>query len=149
MQIYTTGKSVKLSRRELRYAVNWMGNLILKRLADSITVTISYEPLKDLKGTAELLDKIHSPRKFKIRLDPRLSRSSQLKTLAHELVHVKQYARNELKDYPNRASKWKDKVVHEENTHYYDLPWEIEATGMEFGVYMRYIEHLDRSGLNF
>jgi hypothetical protein len=66
-----------------------------------------------------------------------------LKNLAHELVHVKQFARRELVDLGEVGkTKFLGKNVCEKKTHYYDTPWEIEAYGREIGLYTRYMDHL-------
>ena len=45
----------------------------------------------------------------------------------HELVHVKQHLKKELKDDNGCFSMWKGSVIHLDDTNYYDLPWEKEA----------------------
>jgi hypothetical protein len=57
-----------------------------------------------------------------------------LKTLAHELVHVKQYIRGEL-SWRDAGLLWKGVSHNPKNMlHYYDLPYEIEANGREYGL---------------
>ena len=58
-----------------------------------------------------------------------------LQNFAHEMVHVKQWARGELKDVMRGYSlcKWKGELVDTEKVEYYDTPWEIEAFGREYG----------------
>ena len=60
-----------------------------------------------------------------------------LETLAHEMVHVKQYARRELKP---RVDCWMGKTYNPKKVSYWDLPWEIEAHGRETGLFVRYCE---------
>ena len=70
--------------------------------------------------------------------------------LAHELVHVKQYSLNEMHDMSRTPNtKWKKVTVNEIKTHYFDLPWEIEARGREEGMYVRYLEHLKKERITF
>ena len=56
------------------------------------------------------------------------------------MVHVKQWARGELKDVMKGYSlcKWKGKVFDTDKVEYYDAPWEIEAFGREYGLYIRW-----------
>ena len=58
-----------------------------------------------------------------------------LKTLAHEMVHVKQFALGEL-IWPehNKYPKWFGKRINYEHTSYWDLPYEVEAHGREKGL---------------
>lgn len=59
--------------------------------------------------------------------------------LVHEFVHVKQYVTHELKDYSNCTSFKKQKF--KEDIVYWDMPWEIEAMGHEYGLVKLYCEH--------
>ena len=52
-------------------------------------------------------------------------------TITHEMVHVKQFARNEMDDFPiNGRHRWKLKTVPITVT-YYDMPWEREALRLQ------------------
>ena len=82
------------------------------------------------------------PRKFRVIIDPYKVREDDygrklddeefanecFKVLGHELVHVKQYARNEMNDgdVQTGSAVWKGRKVNP-NTDYYNLPWEKEA----------------------
>lgn len=57
-------------------------------------------------------------------------------TLAHEMVHVKQFAMGELEENMN---VWKGKRF-SGKTDYWDTPWEIEAHGREYGLWSRFAE---------
>lgn len=76
-------------------------------------------------------------RTFEIELDKTQSMRNLLETLAHEMVHVKQYARREL--HPS-TDLWCGKTVNPKKVSYWDLPWEIEAHGREVGLFVRYCE---------
>ena len=65
---------------------------------------------------------------YEIDIKRTLRLRDMLTTLAHELVHVKQYENNEL---DHKA---------EENTEYWDRPSEIEAHGRETGLFIRWAE---------
>ena len=80
--------------------------------------------------------------KFIIRLNPKLSRANLLMTLAHEMVHVKQYVTGELYDYKaNTKARWHGEVMETEEIDYWVQPWEIEAWGRETGLYIYYKDH--------
>jgi hypothetical protein len=66
-------------------------------------------------------------REFTIDVANNLSLKDFITTVCHEMVHVKQYARNEMDCY---GKKWKKKTI-PEKTNYYDLPWEKEAYRMQ------------------
>jgi hypothetical protein len=76
-------------------------------------------------------------RTFEIELDKTQSMRNLLETLAHEMVHVKQYARRELNP---RVDCWMGKTYNPKKVSYWDLPWEIEAHGRETGLFVRYCE---------
>ena len=77
---------------------------------------------------------------FEIQLDKDMSLRKKLLSLAHEMVHVKQFTRKELRhtDSINRQL-WRGKRYNTKN-RYYDLPWEIEAYGRELGLFTTWIE---------
>jgi hypothetical protein len=76
-------------------------------------------------------------RQFEIELDRTLSQRKLLETLAHEMVHVKQYARRELHPV---TDTWCGKTYNPDKVSYWDLPWEIEAHGREVGLFVRWAE---------
>lgn len=63
-----------------------------------------------------------------------------LSVLAHEMVHAKQYALGELVEV-GRSSVWKGTVVPDylpNSKEYYFSPFEVEAYGMQVGLYRMY-----------
>ena len=64
-----------------------------------------------------------------------------LKTLAHEMVHVKQYALGTLDSFKGDPL-WNSKL--HKTTSYYDLPWELEANGYEAIMFFKFIKKYDR-----
>ena len=70
-------------------------------------------------------------RDFEIELDKKLGIKEMVQALCHEMVHVKQYARNEMNDgIVKGRARWKTKYI-KMDTNYWDLPWEKEAYRME------------------
>ena len=95
----------------------------------------------------------YRPRDFKINLDHhRMEKDDYdraledtewghrvLKTLAHELVHVKQYIRGEL-SWRDAGLLWKGVNHNPKNLlHYYELPYEVEAHGREYGLLVGFL----------
>jgi Zn-dependent peptidase ImmA (M78 family) len=68
-----------------------------------------------------------SKRDYEIEVNRNLRLRDMLTTIAHEMVHVKQYVRNEM--LPN-----------EYDIDYWDRPSEIEAHGRETGLFIRWAE---------
>ena len=80
------------------------------------------------------------PREFDVDINKHTRLRRLLETVAHEMVHVKQFARGELYQSSMTAKhRWQGKWQRGEK-HYYDLPWEIEAHGREIGLFVRWAE---------
>ena len=76
---------------------------------------------------------------FDLDLDSSMSLRKKLLSVAHEMVHVKQFTRGELKHTDNFAVKrWYGKDFHD--SKYWECPWEIEAYGRELGLFTMWIE---------
>jgi hypothetical protein len=73
---------------------------------------------------------------FEIEIHSKLRLRRLLETVAHEMVHVKQYTRKELM----HDHVWHGKTYNPEKVDYWDLPWEIEAHGREVGLFVRWAE---------
>jgi hypothetical protein len=89
------------------------------------------------KGAMGYCLETDNKRTFEIEVDRTLSYRKMLETVAHEMVHVKQYARREL--HPSKHT-WMGKTYNPKKTSYWDLPWEIEAHGRETGLFVRWAE---------
>lgn len=57
------------------------------------------------------------------------------------MVHLKQYAKGELKDIfrPARMVKWLGEKYDSDNMDYWEQPWEIEAYGREKGLFIKFM----------
>ena len=83
------------------------------RLPDSVLIDFTYSNKMNVKGLCWRNDRQH----FCIRLRTKQTRRDLLDTIAHEMVHIKQYLKNEIDDSLNT---WKGQVRKDE-------PWEEEA----------------------
>jgi hypothetical protein len=62
-------------------------------------------------------------------LDTALEMEKLIITIAHEMVHVKQYAKGQMTHTKNQRGRlWMGQKIRAE---YYDSPWELEAFGKE------------------
>jgi len=100
----------------------------------NLDITIKLKTLKDAYGYCLETD---NKRTFEIEVHRDLKLRTLLETVAHEMVHVKQYARRELHPVHNT---WCGKTYNPKKTSYWDLPWEIEAHGRETGLFIRWAE---------
>lgn len=60
-------------------------------------------------------------------------------TLAHEMVHVRQLAKGQMKFLPNQNRIWMGKR-YSKKTHYLDQPWELDAFARQEIVFRKAIE---------
>lgn len=75
-------------------------------------------------------------------LDTALEMEKLIITIAHEMVHVKQYARGQMTHTKNGCGRlWHGKKVKAE---YYDCPWEIEAFSKERVLANKVFKIIDR-----
>ena len=114
------------------------------KLNDSIRLDIEFSrnlyKEDGILGEVDFDDTNHRPKEFTMTVDSSVSRRRIMETIAHEMVHVKQYAKGELVDLSRCGStKWQNNLVDSE-TNYWDLPWEIEAHGKELGLFIRWAE---------
>jgi hypothetical protein len=94
-------------------------------------------------GNCVHLDDDIRPREFEIEVDADLTPRFMLTTLAHEIVHLKQLAKGELRFYSNSDVKWHSQVLKKSkpgNRKYARLPWEIEAVGLEEALFREWVE---------
>lgn len=115
-----------------------------KRVLNSLDVTLTTRKvLKEVDGVVEIIDEEKArPRNFLVQVSTPASLSipKLLKTTFHELVHVKQYATGELQYVSDTVHMWRGKRYKniEDMDRYWDLPWEVEAHGMEMGLAVRF-----------
>ena len=119
-------------RKRVESVVQFCIKMLMPRM-QTLDITVK---LKDLKGSAYGYCLCEDSRTFEIEVDKKLSLRNLLTTVAHEMVHVKQYARKDLKDNYN----WQGKLYNPEKVSYWDQPWEIEAHGREVGLFVRWAE---------
>ena len=118
-----------------------MSKELLKKSEKNCSISIHFCDMKD-EGSALSLDLSPNPKRFLIRINKNLTFAKKIVTLAHELVHVKQFYKNEI--YISRLDqfqwKWNKKWYtleynSSETKEYWSLPWEIEAFGRQIGLF--------------
>jgi len=124
-------------------AASFYGSALLSRQMRPY-IEIEIKILKTLRDdgqcSCEEYNMRDRPRGFSIAIADRLSEEEKLLTLAHEMVHVKQFAVGELNDDQTRWQK--SKIA--EDIPYLDLPWEVEARCLEYVLYDMYQQHINR-----
>ena len=145
MNIIVVGSSRK-KREMAEDLARFAAMKLMPRLRDRLCIDINLIPRLSQKdnvaGDCIWEDSRTRPREFTIRVDSSQSLQIMLETVAHEIVHVKQFARSELQDLSTDINicKWQGSIVKCSAVDYYDLPWEIEAHGREKGLFIRWYE---------
>ena len=145
MLLHVKGSN-KLNRKLVKTAAWWYAEKLMgKRLMSGLEINISLSKTllsKDgNEGTAIWEDESIRPKEFTIALDSTCNIRNILITLAHEMVHVKQWAKGEMYEYAEqdmvRFNKTKFNLA---DINYWDYPWEIEAFGRQLGLFVRFCE---------
>jgi hypothetical protein len=145
MQIRTTGgtrTSQKLIKDITRFCAE---NLMKKRLADTLHIRVELvdklDENNEFDGDCCYEDEDNRPKEFIIRVNGNMRLNKQLRTICHEMVHVKQYAAGEMRYMwrPARHTKYKGEL-YPDSLNYWECPWEIEAFGREVGLYSRWVD---------
>lgn len=146
MEITFTGKSSKISKKEIRNILNWSSQRLMSdKLSQNISVNICFRKKLDNNsaGFCSAEDEMTGRhRKFMIEVNDNKTKRTQIRTLLHEMVHIKQFAKGELRnDYrSSKLCKWMGESMVETDFDYWELPWEVEAYGREEGLYRMYMK---------
>jgi len=107
------------------------------RVRNNCQITIKFtSEIKDY-GYASIVgfNSKNLPRKFLIEIHSGIGARNILETLAHEMVHVKQYIMNETND---SLTIWRGKKINSKKVDYWNHPWEIDAFGRETGLLYKF-----------
>jgi hypothetical protein len=126
----------------------WYETKYLAAISRELFLRIHILPYEDGTNIGEcenVEDKSKNPRKFLIKIGAteEMSKREFIMALAHEMVHLKQYALNELRDDNDRRVTMFKRKPYSFDMEYWEMPWEIEAFGMERGLLHRYAMHAD------
>jgi len=154
MFTFITGSGSK--KRELVSSIaEYSAYHLMPRIADSLSIDIQLvHNLYGKEGVVgdciphDFADTNH-PRDFVMRVDSKEPLREMLETVAHEMVHVKQFARGELYQSSRNANhRWQGKWINKD-PDYWDCPWEIEAFGRQIGLFLRWCEKEGHSNKNW
>ena len=129
------------------HAEKLVGKRLLKTIKININLRRGMLKKDDVEGTCiwdDWEDLRKTPRDFTIELDSGVNIRNILINLAHEMVHIKQWAKNEMYEYMNTVDlvRFKGEKIHLKEIEYWDYPWEIEAYGKQLGLFVRFCEHM-------
>jgi hypothetical protein len=137
--------SNKKVREELKSAFFFYMKKLIPRIRN---IEVEVELIRNLAdkeglyGDCSWNDNNHRPRDFTIRIDSSLDLENIHDTLAHEMIHVKQYVKNELVDLVRTPTscKWMGEII--DWTKLEDKePWEIETYERSHKLYEEWKSH--------
>jgi hypothetical protein len=142
MHIVIDGTNPRITDAVVVSAVEFYADYLLTdREYRDMDIYINFEKgLRKNIGDAECCNETDSgpAREFTISLDAGMGKRRTLIALAHEMVHVKQYARGEMRYIKTRRQVKFKKQYFAADYFYFERPWEIEAFGRELGLYEMY-----------
>lgn len=141
MLIRTKGIPDNVSRSLCKEATRFYGKELLgNRLINNIEVLLVFEELPSTYyAICDWNDDQRVCRSFILLINKKLKKRAMMLTLAHEMVHIKQYARKELQDYTHRDKvKWLGKIFCLKKTKYHKRPWEKEAYFKDKPLYEKF-----------
>lgn len=123
----------RINKAQINQAMNFFRDFLFReqyRLAMNTYIDVEVKRDIGADGWCFVEDDDRRPREFRIQLEKTLDEVALLTTLAHEMVHVWQYATGKLKLYQDGKHRYAGKV-YSSNTKYVDRPWESEAYDLE------------------
>ena len=134
--LFLTYSGYNYSKNRCSKIVHWFVNKYLPR--HKIIINVDHLGLlrEGVFGWVWATDCDHRPREFEMELHNRMNPEQYTKTLLHELWHVYQHVKGNLKD---KGSKRFWKGIDHSLTDYSDQPWELEAREMEIKLYNCYL----------
>ena len=138
--LFLTYSGYNYSKNRCSKIVHWFVNKYLPR--HKIIINVDHLGLlrEGVFGWVWATDCDHRPREFEMELHNRMNPEQYTKTLLHELWHVYQHVRGDLKDKHSQRL-WKG--VDYSKTDYEDQPREKEATEMEEILFQQYLTDLN------
>ena len=140
MNIKVIGCKDNALKRQLYKATRFFGKMIMSpQMLPNIDIEIVMRTTITDLGNCEVTyyNDWYKARQFEIKLRRHRSLKTTLTTLAHEMIHVKQFAKGELNV---RGTKWCGELIDDNIVPYEDLPWEEEARLLEKFLYDAYID---------
>jgi hypothetical protein len=124
------------SKRLCEDVVSWFVSKYLPRHKLEIEVLHRGMKRESAYGYCDVAGRHYNPREFLIELDTHMDKETYTKTLLHELYHVLQFCKGELK---LKSSKRYYKGECMEDLEYYEQPHEIAARWNERILYQQYL----------
>ena len=140
-----TGIRKKRDREFISDAFHFFATTLLhRRTFDVLDLSVVVKDLGHAYGFCSWEDNNIKPREFTIELSRDLSGIELVKTIAHEMVHLKQYVKGELKERfkPAHVHVWHGDIIDVGNDNFYTVPWEVEARDMEQELFLLFEDRM-------
>lgn len=139
MQSYLEITGYGYRKRICEDVTHWFLNKFLPR--HQLDIQIVHRGLKreHAHGYCDVVGQTYRPRSFLIELDTYMDEELYVKTLFHELTHLRQWVVGSLRQKRGKMYYCEDPI---EFYDYWDQPHEIEAREQENILYLKYV--LDR-----
>lgn len=134
--LYFSTSGYRYSKKRCEKIVNWFVFKYLPKYKLEIEVLHRGLLREGVYGWCTVQDCDHRPRSFLIELHNFLNVEDYTKTLFHELQHVLQHVRGDLRD-KGQKRLWKG--IDCSHLDYDDQPWEQEAHSFEDSLYHEYL----------
>lgn len=132
----------KVTKQELK-AIDYFADALLSpQLKQHIIINISFRKTDNHWGLTIIEDynSKGKPREFILEIKKDLKKHERLMTIAHEMVHVKQYANMELNEQMNM---WQGNYINSDIVPYMQQPWEIEAYNIGDNLYEEFMSEFN------
>ena len=138
--IYTSGYGFR--KQLCEDVATWFLNKFFPR--HKLEIEILHRGLKreGVLGYCDVAGETYRPREFLIELDTYMCEEMYIKTLLHELTHLRQWVTGSLRMRRGKMCYGKECV---ENYEYWYQPHEIEAREQEKTLYMKYLTEKNRT----
>lgn len=126
------------SKSQLKAIDYFAQKLFSRQLCQHIYIRLSFKKTNEYWGLA-IVDDYNAkgmPRYFTVEIKRDLKKNEKLMAIAHELVHIKQYATGELNE---EMTMWQGQSVNSDLIPYIEQPWEIEAYDVGDKLYEEYV----------
>jgi len=127
----------KVQKQIVTECTKFMGDMFIPRAQHRMTIVVKgSDTLLDqegLYGYCDYIDDDPWDRMFEIKIYSKLGYRAFIETYVHEMIHVKQYTKGEMKFLARTPDvlKWRQARIDTNEYSYWDLPWEEEAHRLE------------------
>lgn len=135
------GPNENMTKREAMRATDFFAKQLLGRIYKHVDIEVEFVRLRGMWGSCGVTT-VHNGkfRDFGIYVNSNLCKRNQIITIAHEMVHLKQFARGEFSCLGPNKYIWKNRVLRLSDEKYLSFPWEKEAYAKEKMLYELYKE---------